>query len=412
MSHLDLKLIRSYFPGFHHPANSNIIFGENAGGSLVNRFVLDKHQHYMANCRVQPYNGYGPSEEAGEAMDESYRRLAELHGVSSQEIMFGPSTSMNSYIFAQALAQSLNPKDEIVVTNQDHEANNGAWRRLAERGFTVREWAVDPEYGLLNTDDLRPLLNENTKIVCFPHCSNLTGAKNDVGAICDIVHQAGAKAIVDGVAWTPHQAPNFKALGADAYMYSMYKTYGPHLGLLYVDLTWLEGLANQGHFFNTHKASYRLTPAGPHHNDIACASGVVDYYEAVADAHNITGNDLNAKTAQLFERFALQEEALSEVLLAGLHSIDSVKVFGPQGSSRHERAPTIGFCSSKTPSSTIAAQLHQRGIGVSSGHFYAYRLAQALNRTPEEAVVRISFLHYNSLEEAETVVNAITDILA
>lgn len=411
---LNIEAVRQYFPAFSYEGNKDLVFCENAGGSFVNKFVLDKHHHYMANTRVQPYGTYSPSREAGAAMDASYEAFAAMHGVTRDEVMFGPSTSMNSYILAQSLSKVLSKGDEIIVTNQDHEANGGAWRRLAEHEMVISEWSIDPSTGILNPEDLIALISDKTKVICFPHCSNLIGAANDVKAIVQSIRakKADIKVIVDGVAWAPHAHLDFIDLDVDAYMYSLYKTYGPHLGLLYVRKTWLETLSHQGHFFNEAKGiAYKLTPAGPHHNDIACASGVVDYYQAIAKEAGINTGDVKSDYAGLSEHVEAQETLLMGVLLDYLNQKDEITVYGGTENNRAKRAPTVGFSSSSQSSTDIATALRKQQIGCSSGHFYAYRLCEALGLDTNDGVVRISLLHYNSIEEAQTIVRVLDEVL-
>src|SRR5690606_4665311 len=136
--------------------------------------------------------------------DEARARLAGYLNVAPGEVHFGPSTSQNSYVLAQAFREMLKPGDESVVTNQAHEANSGAWRRRAESGITVREWTVDQESGRLDPRDLDGLLSEKTKLVAFPHCSNIVGHLNPVAEICAKAHAVGAVACVDGVSYAPH----------------------------------------------------------------------------------------------------------------------------------------------------------------------------------------------------------------
>ncbi len=411
---MNIQAIRQHFPAFSYEGNKDLIFCENAGGSFVNKFVLDKHHHYMSNTRVQPYGTYSPSKEAGEAMDTSYNAFAAMHGVSREEIMFGPSTSMNTYIVAQALAKDLSSGDELIVTNQDHEANGGAWRRLAEHGIEIKEWLVNPENGVLDAKALLPLITDKTKVICFPHCSNLVGAANDVKAIVQNIRakKADVKIIVDGVAWAPHVHLDFVDLDIDAYMYSLYKTYGPHLGLLYVKKSWLETLSHQGHFFNEAKGvGYKLTPAGPHHNDIACASGVVDYYQAVAKENGIATGDIKSDCAAMFAKVEEQETLLMGVLLDSLAQKDNVKVYGGLENNRANRAPTIGFSSSAQSSTEISAALRAEKIGCSSGHFYAYRLCEAIGLDTNDGVVRISLLHYNTIDEAKRIAKTLDEVL-
>src|SRR5262249_46701577 len=165
-------------------------------------------------------------------MDRAHVRLAEYLNVAPEEIHFGPSTSQNTYVLAQALRQALRPGDEIIVTNQEHEANTGVFRRLAADGVIVREWGVNRDTGALNPSDLDPLLSARTKFLAVTHCSNVVAYINPIAQITAKARLAGALTIVDGVAFAPHGLPDVDALGADIYLFSLYKTFGPHQGVM------------------------------------------------------------------------------------------------------------------------------------------------------------------------------------
>jgi selenocysteine lyase/cysteine desulfurase len=138
---LDLDFVRSHFPAFSRPINHGQSFFENAGGSFACRQTIDALTGYYTDLKVQPYSEFASSRRAGELMDRSRERWAEALGVEAREVVFGPSTSANTYVLAHAFADVLEPGNEVIVTNQDHEANTGAIRRAAERvGCTVREW--------------------------------------------------------------------------------------------------------------------------------------------------------------------------------------------------------------------------------------------------------------------------------
>ncbi|MEZ5613322.1 MAG: aminotransferase class V-fold PLP-dependent enzyme [Rhodocyclaceae bacterium] len=233
---LDLEFVRSCFPAFSEPTLASTAFFENAGGSYACEAVIRRLDTYYRRLKVQPYGAYPASREAGEWMDESYRRLAPYLGVPEDWLHFGPSTSQNTYVLAQAFRRLLSPGDEIVVTNQDHEANSGVWRRLAADGVVVREWQVDRRSGHLDPADLARLLGPRTRLVCFPHCSNIVAEINPVAEIVAMVHAHGARCVVDAVSYAGHGLPDVGALGADAYLFSLYKTFGPHQGLMVIRL--------------------------------------------------------------------------------------------------------------------------------------------------------------------------------
>ena len=247
---------------FSEPSLQGWAFFENAGGSYACRQVIEKLERYYRETKLQPYGVYPASARAGEAMDESYRRLAGYLNVNEDEIHFGPSTSQNTYVLAQAFRDGWNEGDEIVVTNQDHEANSGAWRRLEATGIVVKEWRIEPETGILDPSDLNALLSDKTRLVVFPHCSNVVGHINPIAEIAHKVHDAGALVLVDGVAGAPHGFPDMQAIGADLYLFSLYKTYGPHQGLMAIRNEVLDQLANQSHYFNADYPRKKARPRG------------------------------------------------------------------------------------------------------------------------------------------------------
>ncbi len=184
MRELDTDFVRGQFPAFSEPTLAGQMFFENAGGSYTCKPVIDRLMRFYHQRKVQPYGPYEASRLGGEEMDEARARLAALMGVATDEVSFGPSTTQNTYVLAQAFRAYLAPGDAIIVTNQDHEANSGPWRRLAEAGIEIREWQIDPETGHLDPAALDKLIDDKAKLLCFPHCSNVVGEINDVAAIC------------------------------------------------------------------------------------------------------------------------------------------------------------------------------------------------------------------------------------
>src|SRR5210317_866879 len=250
MTTIDLNFVRKQFPAFSEPSLQGFSHFENAGGSYACEQTIDRLDRFYRETKVQPYYAFEPSKSGGELMDASKRRMAAWLNVAPDALHFGPSTSSNTYVIAQALRQELKAGEEVIVTNQDHEANIGAWSRLEDSGIVVREWQVDPDTAELHPMDLEALLTPRTRAVAFTHCSNVVGSINPVREITDLVHDAGAWAIVDGVSFCPHGMPDIPALGADIYLFSLYKVYGPHLGAMFMSRDLNAELPYQGHFFN------------------------------------------------------------------------------------------------------------------------------------------------------------------
>ena len=409
MNALDIEFVRSNFPAFSEASLQGWGFFENAGGSYACAQTIDWLNRYYRQTKVQPFYDFSPSIMAGKQMDAAKQRMAAWLNVDAEEVHFGPSTSQNTYVMAQALAQELNPGDEVIVTNQDHEANIGVWSRLEDGGIVVREWRVNPETAELALLDLEALLNERTRVVAFTHCSNLVGSVNPVREITDAIHQAGALAFVDGVSFCPHGLPDVSALGADIYLFSLYKLYGPHLGVMVMKKKLNDDLPYQGHFFNAGNPAQRFTPAGPDHAQIASVNGVLDYMEAVYQHHH--GEDAldRHKAAAVMNLFRGQESKLLQPLLDFLSGHPKVRLIGKKNA--QNRAPTVAFTAKGHRATELASRLSAFKLGVGAGHFYAYRLIEALGIDAAEGALRTSFVHYTSQDEVDRLMVALDQLL-
>ena len=395
---LDTAWVRAQFPAFAQASLEGQAFFENAGGSYTCRQVIDRlHRFYVAR-KVQPYAPYPVSQLGGAEMDEARTRLAVMLGIQTHELSFGPSTTQNTYVLAQAVRAWLSPGDAIVVTNQDHEANSGPWRRLADAGIEVREWQIDPDSGLLSLDDLPPLL-DGAKVLAFPHCSNVVAAINDVAAICDVAKEHGVRTCVDGVSYAPHGFPDVGALGCDAYLFSAYKTYGPHQGIMAIREGWGFELPNQGHHFNGDSLYKRFTPAGPDHAQVAASAGIADYMDALSAHHD------GANAHDLMRR---AEVALLQPLLDYVSAKNSVRLIGPADAAT--RAPTVALAVQEDAAG-LAAKLAPHGIMAGGSDFYAQRPLEAMGIDPANGVLRVSFTHYTTKAEVDQLIEALDAVL-
>ncbi len=371
--------------------------------------MIDRLNRYYRQTKVQPYGPYPASVRAGKKMDEAYTRLAAYLNVADDEIHFGPSTSQNTYVLAQAFRSIWQEGDEIIVTNQDHEANSGAWRRLESTGIIVNEWRINEETGELNLADLDGLLNEKTKLVAFPHCSNVVAHINPVADIAAKAHAVGAHVVVDGVAYAPHGLPDIEALGADVYLFSMYKTYGPHQGLMVARQPLVDQLANQAHYFNAPYRRKKITPAGPDHAQIAAAAGVVDYFDALYDHHFSEEVEPAERGRRVHALLCEAEQARLAPLLAWLSQRKGVSIVGPAEAT--QRTPTVAVISQKNEAGFIARELAEHRIMASSGDFYAVRVLEGMGIPLKPGVLRMSFVHYTSEAEINQLITALDTVL-
>jgi selenocysteine lyase/cysteine desulfurase len=407
MAGLDLSFVLAQFPAFDG-ALAGQVHLENAGGSYPCRQVVERLERFYRERKVQPYHPFAVSELGGAEMDEARARLAAMMGVAGDEVSFGPSTSTNTYVLAQAVRQYLGGKGAVVVTNQDHEANSGVWRRLAETGVEVREWQIDAQTGLLDVEDLRALLADGkVRLVAFPHCSNVVAALNDVAVICAVCRDAGAWTVVDGVSYAPHGFPDIPALGCDVYLFSTYKTYGPHQGIMVIREGMGWALPAQGHYFNAEVLYKRFTPSGPDHAQIAACAGMADYVDALAAHHGI-GGDARARNAGVHDLMRGAEVAVVQPLLDYLAARNDVRLVGPRDAGA--RAPTVAveLAGAAEP---VARELGLLGVNCGGSNFYGVRPLQAMGIDPDKGVLRLSLVHYTSAADVGRAIEALDRVL-
>jgi selenocysteine lyase/cysteine desulfurase len=272
---------------------------------------------------------------------------------------------------------------------------------------------MDRKTGLLDLTELERLVAARPKLVCFTHVSNVIGAINPIAEITAIAHAAGARVVVDGVAYAGHALVDVKAWEVDFYLFSLYKLYGPHLGVLYGKREAMEEAANQNHFFYENSVPAKLHPAGDQYEAVGAAVGIEDYFHAVY-AHHFNDNEpeFRVRAGRLFKLFGDQENALARKLVNFLVSRPDIHVIGPQTGDRNVRMPTIAFSVDGWTAEAFANALAEMNFAIAFGNFYSRRCLAALGFTDmESGVARISLLHYNTEGEIEDVIAAIKTVL-
>lgn len=399
----DLAAIRARFPALAE----DTIYLENAGGSQVPVDVANRMRDYMLRSYVQLDASYELSRRCTQTVAAA-RELVRVfvNAGDCGEVAFGSSTSALCRMLADAYADVLAPRDEIVVAEGGHEANVGPWLRLEREGISIRWWRVDPKTGRSTLDGLADVLSERTRLVAFPHVSNLVGEVLDVAAATRMAHEAGAQVVADGVAYAPHRAIDVEVWGVDWYVYSAYKVYGPHMAALFGRHEAFAALHGPNHFFVPRDAvPYKFELGGVNHEGCAGLLGLGDYLCFLA-GHEAFGRQTVLDAAALWEGC---ERPLQERVLRWLAERSRLRVIG----SGHgpQRVGTISFVHESRTSREIALAANARGIGIRHGHMYAHRLCTALGLDPDDGVVRISLVHYNAPEDIERCLAALAAVV-
>lgn len=402
---LDLAYVRSQFPALA----DGFAYMDNAGGSLVLRNVAERISDYLLTTSVQTGASYEQSRRASARLATARERIALLLNAGRpEEIVLGPSSTVMCQNLARALLPTLKPGDEIVVTQFDHESNIGPWRWLERFGVRIREWTLDPESLEIDLADLDALMNERTRLVAVTHASNILGTINPIAEIARRVHAAGARIVVDAVAYAPHRAVDVRAWDVDYYVFSFYKTYGPHFAVMYGKYEHLLELDTLYHYFySADKVPAKLEPGNTNYELAWGSAGIVDYLDTLGGG---TGD--RAAIERAFHDMAVQEAALSERLLGYLTSRNDIRIIGRSDAGIERRVPTIAFKVDGAHSAELVHKVDGAQIGIRHGDFHSRRLVEALGLDGEGGVMRVSLVHYNTLDEVDRLITTLDRSIA
>ena len=409
MNALDIDYVRSQFPML----GDGFAYLDNAGGSAVLAPVADRVRDYLLHSSVQLGASYDGSARAGERVLQARASVAQLiNAWYPEECVMGGSTTHLLQILCRALAPSINSGDEIIVTHSDHEANIGPWQRLCdERGATLRVWAVDAQSLQLELADLDALLSPRTRYVAMTHASNILGSVNPVAEVARRVHAVGAQLCVDAVAYAPHRLVDVQASGADYYVFSFYKVFGPHFAVLWGHRAALLALPSLNHFFiGQDVIPYKLQPGNLNYELSWGCIGISDYLLDIGQRLGASGSPRQIMQAA-FGAFEVQEDLLAETLLAFLRETRGVRIIGKERVTAGDRVPTISFVVEGVQSEAIVRRLDEHAIGIRFGDFYARHLIEQLGLARFGGVVRVSIAHYNTLDEMQRLVRHLAEAI-
>lgn len=408
-SPLNLDYVRSQFPGL----SRGWTFFDNAGGSQILKGALERINTFLIEKNVQIGGSYEVSQSAASALYEA--RTAAMHLVNAsrpEEIVFGNSTTALLQNLARAMQSQLAAGDEIIVTVSDHESNIGPWDRLQDAGIVLKFWPLNKETLTLDLADLQPLMSERTRMVCVTHVSNILGSINPIREIADFVHARGAKICVDAVAYAPHRAVDVQAFDVDYYVFSLYKTYGPHYALMYGKYDLLLELDTLYHYFyGKDKVPGKLEPGNPNYELAYSTCGIVDYLTALGEQAGETGT-VRQKIEAAFSAITAQENLLTERLLSCLRSRNDCRIVGQISNFGDTRVPTIAFRIDGREAGELCKAMDGEHIAMRFGDFHSRRLAEYLELTDHGGMLRVSMVHYNTLEEVDRFTAALDHILA
>jgi cysteine desulfurase family protein (TIGR01976 family) len=392
----DVAAVREQFPALERTHNGRrAIYFDGPGGSQVARSAIEAVSGYMTRGGANLHGPFPTSVETEALLRDARQAAADLLGAKPEEVAFGANMTTITFAISRALARTWDEGSEIVVTELDHRANVDPWLlAAAEKGATVRWVRVNPETLTLEADDIERAINEKTKLVAVGLASNAVGTVNDVAAIAQRAHEAGAFVAVDAVHAVPHIPVDRDVIGADVLTCSAYKFFGPHVGVTAVKRDLLEALS-----------AYKVEPAPDYipdkletgtqnHEGIAGVKGAIDFIASLGN-----GTSLRDKLVSGMRVVEEYEADLAARFRAALREIPEVKLYAAPDGVR--KTPTVAFrINGRTPRE-VTEHMTEEGFFVADGHFYASTLAGKLGIADKGGWVRAGLAPYNTWEEIE-----------
>jgi cysteine desulfurase family protein (TIGR01976 family) len=415
MTTFDPEPLREQFPALARlEAGNPVVYLDGPGGTQVPQRVIDAVARYYREMNANDGGAFATSNLSDAVVAESHAAVADFLGAASpDEIKFGANMTTLTFHVSRAITATFAPGDEILVTTLDHEANVSPWHAAArDRGLTVRTVAIHEEDCTLDLDDLQSKLGPRTRLVAVGYASNAVGTINPVREIVERAHAVGAWTYVDAVHYAPHGPIDVGALGTDFLVTSVYKWFGPHQGALFGRREILEQLPA----YKVRPAHDRFETGTQAFELIAGTLAAVDYLRDVGRRFGepVPQSGTSERRRELvaaMTAIAAYERTLAERMIAGLHEIDGLRVWGVTDPARFDgRTPTFAVSFNGIAPREAAERLGRNGIFAWNGDFYAQALIEQLGQFERGGVLRLGLVHYNTPDEVDRVLTDLRSI--
>ncbi|MEN8238337.1 MAG: cysteine desulfurase-like protein [Actinomycetota bacterium] len=396
----DIQAVRQGFPSLSRTIDARTVaYLDGPGGTQVHASVIEAMTGFMSRGGSNLHGPFVTSRETDDVVTAARGAVADLFGCEPYEVVFGQNMTSLTYAMSRALSRTWRAGDNIILTRLDHDANVSPWVQAArDAGVHVRFMDFDPDDGCaLDLGSLETALDARTRLVAFTHASNAVGTVTPVAEIVQAAHDVGARTYIDAVHQTPHGLIDVKESDTDFLVASAYKWFGPHTGCLFGKATVLDEIE-----------PYKLRPAPDSSPDrwetgtqsfesLAGVTAAVDYIASLG-----TGETRRKRIVSAYESITDHESMLSNRFLASLRSIDGITLHGK--ATGEGRTPTFAIDVDGMSPDDVAERLGGAGCFVWSGDYYAHEVMHRLEKAPE-GLVRIGFVHYNTVDEVDRVIS-------
>ncbi len=391
--------IRADFPAL----SDDLVLLDAPGGTQMPAVVAERIAATATSPISNRSRGSLPGRNADDAVLEFRAAAADLLGATPEGIVHGRSATQLTFDFSRALSKQWLPGDNIVLSGLDHDCNIAPWLIAAERSQVEVRWArIDPETSELPVEQYEQLIDSRTRIVAVTAASNLTGTQPDIAAISAIARASGALTYVDGVHYTAHVPVDVQALGADFFVASSYKLFGPHFGMLAAEPALLEQIHPDKLRPSPEQVPERFELGTLPYEMLAGATAAIDYVASLATE----GTSRRERIVSAMQGMDDYELELREVIEQSLAKLPGVTCY----SRAERRTSTLLVNVEGIAPVEVEARLREFGLIAQAGHFYAIEPCADLGLGVTGGV-RFGLAPYNTLSEVERLVAAMGHIV-
>ena len=393
---IQLENVREYFPSLQRKIKGKrVIYFDGPGGTQVPKRVISAISNYYRYYNTNTHGQFQSSIQTDRIIDDARKNIATFLGAEGPStISIGQNMTTLNFALSHAFSKIFNRGDEVVITQLDHEANRGPWLSLRANGVKVKEVSLLPG-GVLDYNDFKNKVSENTRLVALGWASNALGTINDLKLARELTYKTGAYLLVDAVHYAPHFPIDVQSIGMDFLLCSSYKFYGPHLGFLYSKPDMLDQLPVDRLSTQRQYTPYKIETGTLNHAALAGVNATIAFLSSLG-----TGNNIRDKLQNGMRSINHHEQKLARRLMQGLQTIKKLKMIGPDVD-QIPRAPTISFVHETLSPTEVCSKLAMHNISAWDGHFYARKAMEVLGLQERGGVTRIGISMYNNDDDID-----------
>lgn len=402
-----IEQVRAQFPALQRTYNGKqVVYMDGPGGSQIVIGAIKEMEKYLAGGGANLGGSFPTSIEITEKIAEAKSAVADLFNAKPSEVAFGPNATTMMFNLSRAISRDWKKGDEIVLTELEHHSNIDTWRLAAEeKDVIVKYIPLNLDTLTLDMDKLPDLVNENTKLIAVGTASNCIGTITDLHIAKRESERVGAILATDAVHAIPHFYVDMKNEGIDLLFCSVYKMFGPHVGMAVINEDLIEKIQPYKIVPSPNNYAERFETGTQNHEGIPGVTEAIKFIASLGE-----GETFKEKIKSGYKSIEEYEDMLANKVREELAKIEKITMF--QAPKYIKKTPTIAFnVEGISPANFTKRMSDEYSIFIADGDFYARTLAEKLGIDKTGGFIRAGLAPYNTMEEVNKFIKAVKEIV-